>query len=110
MPYSQQAHGAYEDSFEPHRGSQQRSVQREQYYGGYPAYETSAPQNTYGAQGYHQASVDPFTPYVHYPMLNATAPNFAPSAQRRDVSGRDNNQNQSAGNWMGRFPGLSLGS
>ena len=109
-PYSQQSRGAYDESFEPHRGTQHRGTQREQYYGGYSGYETTASQNTYGVPGYHQAAVDPFTPYVPYPMLNANAPNFAPAHQRRDASGRDNSQHQAGSNWLGRFQGLSLGS
>lgn len=110
MPFGQGNQANYEETFDHRRILPQniRGPQREQYYNGYPSFDTVAPQTPYGLQGYPQAAVDPFTPYIPYQMLNANAPNFAPS-QNQDARSRANHQQPNT-NWVNKFQGLSLGS
>jgi len=108
QPSHQPSQNAYEESYGNDRVlAPQAGGSRNQYFNNYQ-YGAGAQQGAFGMQGYAQSTVDPFTAYNPYTILNPTAPNFA-SNQSQD--GRSRGPIQPGGNnWLGRFQDLTLGS
>ena len=108
QPSHQPSQNAYEESYGNDRAlAPQAGGPRNQYFNSYQ-YGAGAQQGAFGMQGYAQSTVDPFTAYNPYTILNPTAPNFA-SNQSQD--GRSRGPIQPGGNnWLGRFQDLTLGS
>ena len=99
------AHGG-QQIYDQRQSQSQRIAPRPQYYAGYNNFSSNSQHAPYELGPYHQTAVDPFAPYMGYPLLNANAPTFAPESP--DSRNRGTPQ-RSNGDWMARFQNMSLG-